>query len=611
MSVTSSTLSPSADAFHAFAQEWLLKFEQALAAQDFAGLHALFVPDCFWRDLLAFTWTIRTMEGPEAIRAMLRATLAHTKPSTWAIEGMASETGGIGEAWFHFETALGRARGMVRFKDGRAWTILTTLQELKGFEEPSGTRRDKGVEHKVVRGRTTWLEQRAREEASLGTTTQPYCLIVGGGQGGIGLAARLKRLGVPSLVIDRLDKPGDAWRRRYKTLCLHDPVWYDHLPYIPFPDHWPVFTPKDKMGDWLEMYVKVMELNYWSRSDCLGASHDPRANGGAGEWTVKVSRDGVEHVLRPTQLVLATGMSGLPQVPQFPGAETFKGEQMHSSGFASGEAYRGKQCVVVGANNSAHDICVNLWENEAEVTMVQRSSTMVARSETLLEVGWGRYFSENALKNGYTPERADLALAAAPYKVITEASREVWTKAALRDASFYDGLRQAGFRLNFGEDGTGIGLLYLRRGAGYYIDVGGSELVANGDIRLKSGVGVERLTAHSVIFTDGSELPADLVVYATGYGSMEGWAAKIVSPEVAERVGKCWGIGSATSHDPGPWTGELRNMWKPTAQPGLWFHGGNLQQSRSYSLYLGLQIKARMEGLNVAVYDLPDPALPR
>ncbi len=591
--------------FNTFARNWLKKFDAALFEKNIPAVLELFAEDCFWRDIVSFTWTIRTMEGAAAISEMLSQTLPRIQPRGWILDGDASEVNGVGEAWFKFETAEGRGRGIVRFKNGRAWTLLTTLQELKGFEEPAGVRRNPGVDHKVVRGRTTWLEERAREEADLGVTRQPYCLIVGGGQGGIGLAARLKRLGVPTLVIDRLDKPGDAWRRRYKTLCLHDPVWYDHLPYLPFPDHWPVFTPKDKMGDWLEMYVKVMELNYWSRTECLGASHDPQANGGAGLWTVKVKRDGVEQVLQPTQLVLATGMSGLPQIPKFPGVENFQGEQLHSSAFASGEAFRGKQCVVIGANNSAHDICVNLWENEADVTMVQRSSTMVARSETLLEVGWGRYFSENAVQNGYTPERADLALAAAPYRVITEASREVWTKAAVRDAAFYDRLRQAGFRLNFGEDGTGIGLLYLRRGAGYYIDVGGSELVASGDIKLKSGTGVKSIKPKAVVLDDGTELPADLIVYATGYGSMEGWAAKIISREVAERVGKCWGIGSATSHDPGPWEGELRNMWKPTAQPGLWFHGGNLQQSRSYSLYLGLQIKARMEGKATPLYDRP------
>lgn len=586
------------------AERWLQRFAQTLTAGDRVTVQDLFAPECFWRDLVAFTWTLRTFEGSEAIAAMLKATLANTGPHGWSLDGEAQDNGGTVEAWFRFETALGHGRGIVRLRNGRCWTLLTTLQSLKGFEEPAGDRRIKGVEHQVIKGRKSWSEIRAEEVASMGVTRQPYCLIVGGGQGGIALAARLKRLGVPTLVIDRHERPGDAWRRRYKSLCLHDPVWYDHLPYLPFPDHWPVFTPKDKMGDWLEMYVKIMEIDYWPQTECVSGSFDPQADHGKGQWTVSVKRNGITITLRPTQLVLATGMSGLPQIPQLPGAAEFAGTQVHSSAFTGADDYRGKHCVVIGANNSAHDICVSLWENDAaRVTMVQRSSTMVARSETLQELGWGRLFSEQALRNGITTERADLTMASIPYKQVAEAQKAVWKKGAERDAVFYDRLRKAGFKLNFGEDGSGISMLYLRRGAGYYIDVGGSELIANGSIHLKSGVSVERLTRTGVVFSDGTEVPADLVVYATGYGSMEGWAAKCLSPEIAERVGKVWGLGSNTYLDPGPWEGELRNMWKPTRQPGLWFQGGNLQQARSYSLYLGLQIKARYEGLPIEVCD--------
>ena len=150
--------------------------------------------------------------------------------------------------------------------------------------------------------------------------------------------------------------------------------------------------------------------------------------------------------------------------------------------------------------------------------------------------------------------------------------------------------------------------MYLRRGSGYYIDVGASELIADGRIALKSGVGIDRLTEDSVVLSDGSELPADLVVYATGYGSMTGWAESLISPEVAEAVGPCWGLGSDTNQDPGPWEGELRNMWKPTRQTALWFHGGNLAQSRHYSRYLALQLKARMEGIDTPVYGLGQSA---
>ncbi len=106
-------------------------------------------------------------------------------------------------------------------------------------------------------------------------------MIIGGGQGGIALGARLRQLGVPTIIVEKNARPGDSWRNRYRTLVLHDPVWYDHLPYIPFPEHWPVFTPKDKMGDWLEMYAKVMELNYWGVDRMrLGELRSSRAGNG-------------------------------------------------------------------------------------------------------------------------------------------------------------------------------------------------------------------------------------------------------------------------------------------------------------------------------------------
>jgi putative flavoprotein involved in K+ transport len=321
---------------------------------------------------------------------------------------------------------------------------------------------------------------------------------------------------------------------------------------------------------------------------------------------VTVDRDGQKVVLRPRQLVLATGMSGMPNVPQILGADTFRGTQQHSSQFRGVDDYRGKKCIVLGSNNSAHDICAALWEQDADVTMIQRSSTHVARSGTLMELGLGRLYSESAVKAGITTEIADLRFASIPYRIMHTFDIPVYQEIARRDADLYERLARAGFLLDFGDDGSGLFMKYLRRGSGYYIDVGASDLIADGRIKLHSGVNVERITVNSIVLTDGTELPADLIVYATGYGSMNGWAARLISQDVADRVGKCWGLGSATTKDPGPWEGELRNMWKPTQQPALWFHGGNLHQSRHYSLYLALQIKARQEGLATPVYGMSD-----
>jgi putative flavoprotein involved in K+ transport len=330
----------------------------------------------------------------------------------------------------------------------------------------------------------------------------------------------------------------------------------------------------------------------------------PRYDPDTQDWTVTVEREGMTVVLRPRHLVLATGMSGMPNVPQFPGAESFRGVQLHSSQFRGDDDYRGRRCIVLGSNNSAHDICAALWEQDADVTMIQRSSTHVVRSETLMELALGDLYSESAIRAGITTDIADLLFASIPYRIMPDVHRPIYQEIAHRDADLYRRLEQAGFLLDFGDDGSGLFMKYLRRASGYYIDVGASDLIADGRIKLHSGVNIERIERDAVVLTDGVVLPADLIVYATGYGSMNGWAARLISQEVADRVGKCWGLGSGTTKDPGPWEGELRNMWKPTQQLGLWFHGGNLHQSRHYSLYLALQLKARMAGLPTPVFGL-------
>jgi putative flavoprotein involved in K+ transport len=577
------------------AARWLEKFAAALARSDLSGAAKLFAEDGYWRDLVAFTWNIRTCEGRVEIQAMLAATLKHTRPSAFVLRSTDADG-----AWFSFETEVGRGIGHLRLKGDKCWTLLTTLQELKGFEEKAGRTREPGLEQGVIPERRSWLERRrAVEEDFNSGKAQPYVLIVGGGQGGIALAARLKRLDVPAIVVEKNARAGDSWRKRYKSLCLHDPVWYDHMPYLPFPDHWPVFSPKDKIGDWLEMYTRVMELNYWASTECKSARYDEQAQ----EWEVEVRRENKLFTLRPKHLVLATGMSGFPNRPEIAGAGSFEGRICHSSEHDGGEAWRAKHCVVLGANNSAHDIAADLWEHgAAEVTMIQRSSTVVVTSSALMEHAWSKLYSEAAVERGITTEIADLTTASVPFKVLPGLQKPVYETIHTRDAQLYEGLARAGFLYDFGEDGSGIHSTYLRRGAGYYIDVGASEMIIDGRIKLKSRTHIERIKERSVVLTDGSEIPAELIVYATGYGSMNQWAEKLISQEVADRVGKVWGLGSDTRYDPGPWVGELRNMWKPTQQPGLWFQGGNLMQARHYSLYLGLQLKARFEGIATPVY---------
>lgn len=587
------------EATHVKVTHWITRFEQALAERDVAAASALFHPDCLWRDLLAFTWTLVTFEGQSSVRRGLDSMSDRVVAKNWQIADAPSQTDGLVTAWFRFETDVGRARGRIQLRDDKCAVFFTALTELKGFEEKTGRTRPEGIELGGVKGKQSWAEKRETTSERLGREDQPYCLIIGASQGGLALAARLRQLDVPTLVIDKLERPGEAWRQRYKSLCLHDPVWIDHMPYVPFPVHWPVYTPKDKMADWLEMYAKIMELNVWCETECAAAQYDDDDDA----WSVTVRRSGHTMTLRPKHLVLATGLSGIPNVPAFVGADRFQGEQIHSSAYRGGDAFEGKRCVVIGSNNSAHDICQDLWECGANVTMIQRSPTLVVRLKSLRKVVEAGPFSESGIEAGITTEEADLAAASMPFRLLENVARTNYAKIQEWDTDFYDRLRAVGFKLHFGEDETGILMMYLRRAAGYYIDVGASDLIADGEIGLVSDDPISRIDEQGLVLDSGRELPADLIVHATGYGPMDGWAAKLISPEVAEKVGRAWGLGSDTRDDPGPWEGELRNMWKPTGQKGLWFQGGNLAQARHYSRYLALQLKARMEGIETPVFE--------
>ena len=588
------------------AQQWLADLEAATATTDpdAAGQAAadLFEPEGFWRDLIGMTWNLYTAEGREEIARMVAATHPDSTITNTELTDVEDEGDGVTRLHFTCDTGYFHCRGIARLRGGKAWTLLISGRELKDFPEKKGRNRELGAQHGPKQDPENWADRREKRRATLGISEQPYVLIIGGGQGGIALGARLKRQGVPALIVDKANRPGDQWRGRYHSLCLHDPVWYDHMPYLPFPDDWPVFTPKDKMGDWLEHYVGIMDLDYWTNAEVKHAEFDEAQQ----RWDVRLTRDGTEMTLHPTQLVFATGMSGVPNRPQLKGQENFAGEIRHSSEHPGGDVDAGKDVVILGANNSAHDIAADLVHNGARPVMIQRSSTHISQSNSLMKYVFGPLYSEDAVEAGIDTDTADLLFASWPYKVLPDAQRPAFDQIRKDDAEFYDSLAERGFMVDFGDDDSGLFLKYLRRGSGYYINVGASELVADGSIPVHSPTTIAEVKERSVVLDNGTELPADVIVLATGYGSMNGWVERLIDKETADRVGRVWGLGSDTTKDPGPWERELRNMWKPTQVEQLWFHGGNLHQSRHYSRYLSLQLKARYEGMDTPVYELAE-----
>lgn len=582
MTATDDRVVPDLDAL---AHAWLDQLQVVLRDGAVDAVDQLFHADGWWRDLLGFTWDLRTAHGHEALAARIAEAPRVGEPS-FSLTGQAAFVEAGAEPWvqamFTWSTPVARGQGVLRLveRDGawRAWTMLTAMDELVGHEEFVEARRPLGGAQGSDRLARNWLEDRRRQEEFL--DSEPAVLVVGAGHGGLGLAARLGCLGVPTLVIDRNERIGDGWRHRYDSLVLHDPVWYDHLPYLPFPPSWPVYTPKDKLADWLESYARTMELNVWTGSELVESAHE-----GPDGWTVTIRRaDGSLRTVKPRHLVLATGVSGTePNLPDLPGAEEFEGLAVHSKDFPRGADFAGRRAVVVGSCNSGHDLAQELFEKGAEVTMVQRSPTYVVSVAGSALAMVGMYDG-----SGPPTEVADLLGASFPFRCAPEMHQGTTAAMAEHDKEMLEGLAKAGFRTSSGINGTGALQLFLERGGGYYINVGCSELIAEGRIAVRSGVGVRRFVPSGLELEDGSVLEADLVVFATGFKGMLETARRLLGDEVADRCGPVWGLDEE---------GELQGVWRRSGHDGLWFMGGNLAMARFYGKFLALQIKAQEVGL--------------
>ncbi|HXI05795.1 MAG: flavin-containing monooxygenase [Bradyrhizobium sp.] len=569
------------------AESWLAEFEAALGNDG--TLESLFHPDSYWRDALALSWTLQTIDGRDDILKTLKAQAAQAAPSGFAIDPDRASPrkvmrAGVDciEAIFKFETRLGRGDGIIRLipdaADGgrmKAWTLLTALKELKGFEEQLGAARPRGSAYSRDFRGPNWLD--LRNASSAYADRDPTVLVVGGGQSGLCIAARLKQLGVDTLIVDRMQRIGDNWRKRYHALTLHNQVQVNHLPYMLFPPSWPTYIPKDKLANWFESYVDGMELNFWTETEFLGGSYDEKQ----GRWTVTVRRKGEERVMQPRHVVLATGVSGIPNIPDIPGLNNFTGKVVHSSGYDDGENWKGKRALVIGTGNSGHDIAQDLYSSGAHVTLVQRSSTLVVSIEPSAQLVYAPY-------NEGTLDDNDLIAVSMPLKVARKSHALTCQKSAELDKDLLDGLRAVGFKLDFGEDNTGWQFKYLTRGGGYYFNVGCSDLLIRRAIALKQFADIETFTAEGARMKSGESVPADLIVLATGYRPQEELVQKLFGDAVTKRVGTIWGFGD---------TQELRNMYVRTGQPGLWFIAGGLAQCRIGSKQLALQIKAIEEGL--------------
>ena len=567
---------------------WLASFERALSARSDAALRRVLWNEVHWRDLMAFTFTITPHdELAAAISSLIecqadvearnfRLAENRTAPRRVMHHGVASI-----EAFFSFETKAGRCSGIVRLvadHPEKAWVLATALDELKGHEEPVDNRRPAGSAYSRNFGGDNWSDIRSRTSAF--EDREPAVLIVGAGQAGLAVAARLRLLGVDTLLVDRSGRVGDVWRDRYHSLALHNQVKLNHMPYLPWPPHWPKYLPKDMIAGWLETYAWAMECNVWNNTEFLGASFDEEK----GVWIAKVRRaDGSERVLRPRHLVIANGVAGKPLAPKLPGLNTFKGTVLHTHDFRDGSHWKGKKVLVVGAGTSGHDVAQDLQGHGAHVKIIQRGPVTVA-SVNAAGLVHSVYYEEDL-----PLEDCDMIAAASSYPLLVRSYKTAVEKMKIMDRDLLAGLAARGFKLDWGDDETGHQMKFRRRHGGYYLDCGCSQLIIDGDVGLLQHENTDHFVENGLLMKDGTVEEADLIVTATGYYSQESVVRDMLGDAIAEKIGQIWGID--------PKTGEIANMFVATPQQGLWFIGGGFAHARIYSHYVAMGIKVRELGL--------------
>lgn len=565
---------------------WLTRLDAALQSSSRASLASLFAHDGHWRDLLAFTWSITPCQGAENIAASLVAKQATAKARGFAVaEGRTpprrvNRAGfDVIEGIFRFETELGRGFGVVRLKAEepiKAVQLMTGLHELKGYEEAIGKRRPTGAAYSRNFGGTNWKDQRIASQSY--ADRDPAVLVVGGGQAGLSIAATLGRLGVDTLVIDRHERVGDNWRKRYHSLALHNSTEVNHLPYMPFPPSWPRYLPKDMLADWFEAYAWAMELNFWTSAELVRGTYDQST----GRWNAVVRNlDGTERTLHPRHLIFASGLVGFPHIPELPGLKDFAGDVVHTAAFTNGANWRGKTALVLGTGTSGHDVAQDLHANGCETTIVQRGSCTVVSIDPAAKLVYGIY-------SGIPLEDGDLLVSTNTKPIVKKNLQALTARMVDLDRKMIDGLIARGFKWDAGDEGAGHQWKVRTRYGGYYLDAGCAQLIIDGEVGLLHFDEIERFVAGGALLRNGSVKPADLVVLATGFVTQQVLVAKLLGDEVAKKVGAVWGFGP---------DGEMSNMWKRTPQEGLWFVGGSFANCRTYSRYVGLQIKAIEEGL--------------
>ncbi|KAK0934573.1 hypothetical protein LTR29_013839 [Friedmanniomyces endolithicus] len=555
--------------------------------------------DAIWRDLLSFTGTYRTFYSRKTVFATLQKLSKEKQRSPFALEGSEPRIGRTvdGTSWLDINVScstsenglVGECKGTVSVvlcEDGewRIWMLRTWLESFEGHGHPDVlepvTAVSNGAGHESADTHTNGASDGSAMNGD-GPTTDYDVIVVGGGQAGLSTAGRLKALGVRYILLERRPEIGDVWNTRYESLRWHTSKHYGSLPFgHTYPEEDDYMLPAKRIGACHRAWAEKFGINVQTSTAVESARWDKST----ASWTVTASSTTGKQTLTARNLVLTIGVGHLTPVlpawatPPQVSASNFHGTILHGSAYRSCAPFAGKPGLVVGTANTAHDVAEDMANAGMHPTMLQRGSTFVFPAEWLHRAEDAHYHPS------MDPADADRESFTYPNKIMREMiNRAVWS-GIRRSPERFDALEREGFKVDrFGDIYDN---LYVRFG-GHYVDIGASARIAGGEIRVNTK-SVRGLTETGVVFEDGSELAAELVVLCTGFDhDFRHDAAEIVGHEVADQMDDFWNVDAE---------GEVRGHAKFAGHPNLYYHGGDIRMGRFFSRFVALQIQADVLG---------------
>nr|BDD69309.1 probable indole-3-pyruvate monooxygenase [Verruciconidia persicina] len=564
------------------------RLSAAMGSGDARAFTELFLEYGVWRDKLSFTWDFRTFNWRAAILKAATDLFPQARAKNFEFLAPAPKISrpypDFAQLQFvvSFETDIVSASAVINavLTKDHGWQIYTMHTVAEGLLRFPEVAPSDGH----MTGLISWEKQRALDVDAI----EPEVLIIGGGQNGLAMAARLKALGIGSLIIEKSDEIGDIWRKRYEYLSLHFPHWPDALPYFSYPKGWPTYTPAQKQGLYMQWYASALDLNVWTKSTVVDAKQDEHNH-----WVITVNREGKEtRTLRPKQLIMATSLCGLPSIPAVPGMKDFKGEIRHSSSHDSSRGF--KKVCVVGTSSSGFDTAFDCSRRGIDVTLLQRSPTYVMSLTHSVPRILGGYAPDSKTGNIPSLEEQDRLFFSTPCGPGEELGRRTAKDLEDLDKPLLKALNARGLRTWRGQRNTGISTLGQTRNGGFYFDAGACADIIDGKIKVETG-SIERFTEDKVILSGGREYEFDLVVFATGFTNTIESIRATLGEDIASRVGPIWGVDEE---------GEAKTAFRESGVPNLWIMVGFLPMTRYVSKLLALRLKALKEGISPPPYKL-------